>query len=157
VGCTHCIHEVVKPANNTKVSLEVELITRSSFSELLFLFAYPFAIYCSFDNEVNNMASTAYAVVRCNVNVRVQVKARDKLAVVTARVIAHKAVELSGYFVLIKHSAYDSPLGGPSIVSKKVAEGDNNISLFEVSICRRVALALLKNSLWAAVANESRR
>jgi hypothetical protein len=114
---------------------------------LLFLFAYPFAIYCSFDNEVNNIASTAYAVVRCDVNVRVQVKAYDKLAVVTAYVIAYKAVELSGYFVLIKHSAYDSPLGGPSIVSKKVAEGDNNILLFKVGICRRVALALHKNSL----------
>jgi hypothetical protein len=85
------------------------------------------------------MASTAYAVVRRDVDVRVQVKARDKLAVVTARVIAHKAVELSGYFVLVKHSTYDSPLGGPSIVSKKVAEGDNNISLFEVGICRRVS------------------
>jgi hypothetical protein len=139
VGCTHCIHEVVKLANNTKVSLEVELITRSSFSESLFPFAYPLAVYCRFDDEVNNMASTAYAVVCCDVNVRVQVKARDKLAVVTARVIAHKAVELSGYFVLVEHSTYDSPLGGPSIVSKKVAEGDNNISLFEVSICRRVS------------------
>jgi hypothetical protein len=147
VGCTHCIRKVVKPANNTKVSPEVELIMRSSFSKLLFPFAYPLAIYCSFDNKVDNMASTAYAVVCCDVDVRVQVEACNKLAVITARVIAHKAVELLGNFILIKHSAHDSPLSGPSMVSKKVAEGNNNILLFEVGICRRVALALHKNSL----------
>ena len=86
------------------------------------------------------MAGTAYAVVRRDVDVRVQVKARNKLAVVAGRVIAHKAVELSGYFILIKDSAYDTPLGSPSMVSEKVAESNNNISLFEVSICRYVSL-----------------
>jgi hypothetical protein len=85
------------------------------------------------------MAGTAYAVVRRDVDVRVQVEALDELAVIAHCVIAYKAVELSGDFILIKDSAHDSPLGGPSMVSKKVAEGNNNISLFEVSICRRVS------------------
>jgi hypothetical protein len=80
-----------------------------------------------------------YVVVCHDVDVRVQVEALDELAVVARRVIAYKAVKLLGDFILIKDSAYDSPLGGLSMVSKKVAEGNNNISLFEVSICRRVS------------------
>jgi hypothetical protein len=32
VGCTHCIHEVVKLANNTQLSSELKLLLRSSFS-----------------------------------------------------------------------------------------------------------------------------
>jgi hypothetical protein len=80
-----------------------------------------------------------YVVVCHDVDVRVQVEALDELAVVARRVIAYKAVKLLGDFILIKDSVYDSPLGGLSMVSKKVAEGNNNISLFEVSICRRVS------------------
>jgi hypothetical protein len=129
----------VKLSNHAKASLELKLLVRSIFSESLFLSAYSLPVHRSFDDEVNNIGSTAYAVVRCNVDVRVQVKALDKLSVVVSRVIAHKAVELSGYFILIEHSAYDSPLSSPSMISVEVAEGDINISLFVVSICRRVS------------------
>ena len=70
------------------------------------------------------MVSAAYAVVGCNVDVRVEVKVLDKLAVVAGRVITHKAVKLSGYFKLVEYSAYNSALGSPNMVSKEVAEGD---------------------------------
>ena len=70
------------------------------------------------------MASAAYAVVGCNVDVRVEVEVLDELAVVTSRVITHKAVKLLGYFEFVEYSTYDSALGSPSIVSKEVAEGD---------------------------------
>jgi hypothetical protein len=85
------------------------------------------------------MASAVYAVVCHDVDVRIQVEALNELADVAHHIIAYKAVELLGDFILIKDSAYDSPLDGPSMASKKVAEGNNNISLFEVSICRRVS------------------
>jgi hypothetical protein len=54
----------------------------------------------------------------------VEVKVADKLAVVTGRVIAYKAMEFLRYSKLIKHSAYNSPLGSTSIVSIEVVEGD---------------------------------
>jgi hypothetical protein len=85
------------------------------------------------------MAGTANAVVRRDVDVVVQVEATDELSVVVCHIIAHKAVELLGYFTLIEHSAYDSPLGSPSMVSVEVMEGNNNILLFLVAICRRVS------------------
>jgi hypothetical protein len=85
------------------------------------------------------MASAAYVVVCHDVNVKMQIETLDELAVVAHHIIAYKAVKLLGDFILIKDSAYDSSLDGPSMASKKVAEGNNNISLFEVSICRRVS------------------
>jgi hypothetical protein len=66
-------------------------------------------------------------------------QALDELSVVVCHLIAHKAVELLEYFILIEHSAYDSPLGSPSIVSVEVMEGNNNILLFVVAVCRRVS------------------
>jgi hypothetical protein len=82
----------VKLSNHPKASLEFELLARSSFSELLFPIAHSLPVYCSLNDEVNNMASAAYAVVGCNVNVRVEVKVLNKLAVVASRVITHKVV-----------------------------------------------------------------
>jgi hypothetical protein len=83
------------------------------------------------------MASTAFAVIYHDVDFGVQVEALNKLSVVVCCIIAHKAVELLGCFILIEYSTCDSPLGSPSMVSVEVAEGNSNISLFVVSICRR--------------------
>jgi hypothetical protein len=129
----------VKLSNHPKASSELKLLVRSSFSKTLFPSAYFLLIYYSFDNKVDNMAGTAYAVVHQDVDVGVQVEALEELSVVVCCDIAHKAVELSGYFILIKHSMYDSPLGSPSMVSAEVMEGDNNILLFVVGICRRIS------------------
>jgi hypothetical protein len=63
------------------------------------------------------MASAAYALARIDVDVWVEIEALDKLAIVTGRIISHIAVELSGNVVVIKYSAYDSPLGRASMVS----------------------------------------
>jgi hypothetical protein len=129
----------VKLSNYPKESPELKLLVRSSFSKTLFSSAYSLPIYCSIDNEVDNMASTAYAVVHQDVDVGVQVEAPDELSVVVCCIITHKAVELSGYFILIKHSMYDSPLESFSMVSAEVMEGNNNILLFIVGICRCVS------------------
>jgi hypothetical protein len=83
--------------------------------------------------------STAYAVLRVDVNVWVEVKPFNKLCVVASRVVTHKAVEFSGYIIVVKYSAYNIGLGGPNMVSEEVAKGYNNISLFEVGICSLVS------------------
>jgi hypothetical protein len=67
------------------------------------------------------MASATYAVVCHDIDVRMQVEALNELAIVAHHIIAYKAVKLLGDFILIKDSAYDSPLDGPSMASKKVA------------------------------------
>jgi hypothetical protein len=85
------------------------------------------------------MATTACAVVRHDVDFGVQVEALNELSVVVCCIIAHKAVELLGCFILIEYSTCDSPLGSPSTVSVEVAEGNSNILLFVVSICRCIS------------------
>jgi hypothetical protein len=42
----------------------------------------------------------------------------NKLCVVASRVVTHKAVEFSGYIIVVEYSAYDIGLGGPSMVSE---------------------------------------
>ena len=63
----------------------------------------------------------------------------DELRVVAARVIANKAVELLGYFVVIKDGAYDRCLGSSSMVPEEVSKGDNSVLLFKVGICTLVS------------------
>ena len=76
---------------------------------------------------------------RIDVDVGVLIEARDERRVVTARVIAHKAVKLSGYIIFIEYSAQNSSLRVASMVAVEVAEGDNNIVLFKVGICSSVS------------------
>jgi hypothetical protein len=52
---------------------------------------------------------------------------------------AKKAVELSGYFVVIKDGAYNRRLGSSSMVPEEVSKGDNSVLLFKVGICRLVS------------------
>jgi hypothetical protein len=117
VGCTHCVHEVVKFANHPKLAKLLELIERSSRSKLLFPFTNSLPVYCSLNDKVDDMARTAYAVIGGDINVWVEVEALDKLAVVTRRVIAHKAVKFRGDIVAIDSVEYDLRLGSSSMVS----------------------------------------
>jgi hypothetical protein len=103
----------VKLSNHPKASSELKLLVRSSFSKTLFPSAYFLLIYYSFDNKIDNMVGTAYAVVHQDVDVGVQVEALEELSVVVCCVIAHKAVELSGYFILIKHTCMIVPWATP--------------------------------------------
>jgi hypothetical protein len=70
------------------------------------------------------MISTAYARTQVDVNVRVLVKARNELSVVTTCIIAYKAVELLGYLEFVKYVKFNRSLGGLCIVSVEVAEGN---------------------------------
>ena len=107
----------MKFANYPTLAKLLKLIARSSRSELLFLFTNFLPVYCSLNNKVNDIARTAYAVIRGDVNVWVEVKALNKLAVVTRRVIAHKAVKFRGDIVAIDSVEYELRLGSSSMVS----------------------------------------
>jgi hypothetical protein len=56
------IYEVVKLANNTKLSKKSKLLLRGSSSELLFLFTNSVPVYYYLYNKVNNVASAAYII-----------------------------------------------------------------------------------------------
>jgi hypothetical protein len=56
------VHKIVKFANSSKLAEELELIHWSRCSELLFKLADSLAVYCSLDNEVDNVACAAYVV-----------------------------------------------------------------------------------------------
>jgi hypothetical protein len=66
-----------------------------------------------------------------------EVQPVNKLAVVRARVITYKAVELAGNFVVIEDVAYNSRLSSTSVVSIEIFERDQQILLFEFSIYRK--------------------
>jgi hypothetical protein len=136
MGGAHSVNKVVKLSYYSKLLKLLELVTRSCSSKLLLLLAYSVTIYCCLDDKVDNMACAAQAVVGRNVYVWMEVQPVNELAVVRARVITHKAVELAGDFVVIEDVAYDSRLSSTSVVSIEIFERDQQILLFEFGIYR---------------------
>jgi hypothetical protein len=142
VGGSHSVNKVVKHSYYSKLSKLLELVTRSCSGKLLLLLAYSVTTYCCVDDEVDNMACAAQAVVGCDVYVWMEVQPVDELAVVRARVITYKAVKLARDFVVVKDFAYDSRLSSTSVVSIEIFERDQQILLFEFGIYReKVSLA----------------
>jgi hypothetical protein len=112
---------IVKLAYSTKLAEE---FFWCGLAKLLLSFAHSFPIYYSLNNEIDYMISTAYARTQVDVNVRVLVKARNELSVITTCIIAYKAVELLGYFEFVEYVKYNRSLGSLYIVSVEVAEGN---------------------------------
>jgi hypothetical protein len=56
------IYNVVKPANNTKLSEKSKLLLRGSSSKVLFSFTNTVPIYYCLYNEVDDVASALYTI-----------------------------------------------------------------------------------------------
>jgi len=82
VRSAHSVDKVVKLSYYSKLAELLELVTRRCSSKLLFPLAHSLAIDCSLNDEVDDMACTAYAVISRDVDVWVEIEAVDKLAVI---------------------------------------------------------------------------
>lgn len=125
VGCTYGVHKIVKFANSSKLAEELKLILWSRCSELLFKLANSLAVYCSLNDEVNNVACAAYVVARVEVKVRVFVQRVDGGFVVVGGVVPHKAVEFSviskDSSTLMITAAWAAPVWSPYRLRKAIS------------------------------------
>jgi hypothetical protein len=124
VGGVYSVNKVVKLSYYSKLLKLLKLVTRSCSSKLLLPLAYSVTIYRCLDDKVDNMACAAQAVVGRDMYVWMEVQPVDELAVIRARVITYKAVELVGDFVVVEDVAYNSRLSSTSVVSIEIFKRD---------------------------------
>ena len=129
MGATNSINEVVKLANYTLLTPQIKLLFRGGVGESFFELGDLAEQRC-LDDEVNNVACTAYAVLLARDEmIGVFVDSFDKFVVVVSRIIAYKTVQLWFKVILADNVKYCQGLRAASMVTKQVAESDKYVLL----------------------------
>jgi hypothetical protein len=129
MGATNSINKVIKLANYTLLTLQIKLLFRGSVSEGFFKLRDLAEQRC-LNDEVNNVACTAYAVLLAKDKIiGVFVDSLNKFVVVVSCIIAYKTVQLWFKVILADNVKDCQGLRAASIVTKQVAESDKYVLL----------------------------